>query len=97
MEAKMHTGTEVAVELLHIVALPIFGVERTEVRVCDLHVVEVEIFQEGISVQMIELRDDGGMLFGMLPIPLCVGQEYSPSMRCGLRGRLPISSRSVVA
>ena len=77
----MHTGAEIAVELLHFVALLVFGVEGAEVGMFDLHIVKIEIVNQFIIREMFQIFDNFGMFSGMRFIPLCIG--HSLFSACG--------------
>lgn len=97
IETEMHTGAEIAVEILYLMALFIFGIERAEIGVSDPHIVKIEVVDQCIIAEILQFLDDPGMFFGMCFIPLRIGHRLFSACISGLRDPLAISSRKLVA
>ncbi len=73
IEAKVGTGTEVAVELLHLVALFALGVERTEVRFVLNHIFKSEVGDNFIIAALRQFAHNGGMFAAVCFKPSAIG------------------------
>jgi len=79
VKSEMGAGTEITVEIFHLMTLFPLGIEWTKIGFLQAHIFEFEIGENFIVGKMLKFCHDVGMFFTMSQKPVAVTHEvYTP-------------------